>query len=166
MGFGKDGKGVIMHERAVITLGALAGATAIKSDAQLSFDEDFRLIKTEYWVSFEGITVTEIPIVIGIADNELTVAEIAETLGAAPTDRNDWSTVEESLRPVFPMNTVPVSNVASGSVAEGQMLEKTFRWTFSNDEGFTWFAFNDTGAQLTTGGIIRIRAKHYGVWVT
>lgn len=166
-GFGKDGKGVILNERAVITLGALGSSVTKKSDSQLTFGEDFRLIKSEYWVAYEGLTAGETPIIIGIADNELSVTEIAECLAAAPVDRNDNLGNEQAHRPVFPFAVIPDHNDGiRGALNNGKAIEKTLRWTFSDTEGFTLFAHNDTGATLTTGGIIRIRAKHYGVWVT
>lgn len=169
MGFGKDGKGAIIMENAQIALSTLADATAIKQTSGGiggNLQEDFRILKTEYSVFVEGGTQGEGPITIGLADNELSVAEIAECLDLnGPVDRNDRDGNEKATRPVWELVSLNAGDVDNFSDIV-QRMEKKFRWTFSDAEGWTWFAYNDSGGTLTTGVIVRIRAKHFGVWVT
>lgn len=168
MGFGKDGKGAIIYENAQIALSTLADAAAIKQTSGGiggNLGEDFRILKTEYSVFVEGFTNDEGPITFGIADNELSVTEIAETLNLlGPLARNDRDGQEKSERAVFEYGQVMANSSVQGGVEPRH--EKTPRWTFSDTDGWTWFAYNDSGAALTTGTILRIRAKHFGVWVT
>ncbi len=165
MGFGKDGKGVIIRERDTITLGALATITAIKSGSQINPTDDFRLIKTEYFIGVEGMTSGEGPVLIGLADNELSVTEIAGSIGAdGPVDRNDRGGEEAATRAVWVLDAI-FSQVFPGG-SSSTKGEKTFRWTFSNPEGWTFFAFNNDPNTLTTGTIVHFYAVHYGVWVT
>ncbi len=102
MGFGKDGKGQIIRENVTISLGTLAANTAIKASAQVAIQEDFRLIKTKASVNYFSPDLdVDNAIVVGIADNELSAAEISEALTASPTDHNDNVPQERSMRPVF-----------------------------------------------------------------
>lgn len=167
MGFGKDGKGVIIRENTSITLGTLANGAAIKATGgQLAITEDFRIIKTEYLISFEGKTADENIITIGLADNELSVTEIAECLAVdGPLDRNDHLKNEQVMRPVWELAQLGAGT--NGVIPDtGLPGERNLRWTFSDTDGWTWFAYNESGAALTTGTVVRIRAKHFGVWVT
>lgn len=168
MGFGKDNKGVIIREKPTITLGTLNAATAIKQTSggvAGSMGEDFRLIKTEVFIYVEGANVDEGPITVGIADENLTVAEIAECLATeGPKDRNENAESEQSHRPVWELVVIENDSAERGGVH--QPIEKVLRWTFSAAEGWCWFAYNDSGAQLAGGTIVRIRAKHFGVWLS
>ncbi len=167
MGFGKDGKGVIVREQHSIGLSTLAGQTALKFGTQIAIGEDFRIIKTEFTLHYEGHTLGEGPLTVGIADNELSVADIGETLILdGPTDRNDNSGNEQAMRPVWELAQVS-GETASGRVpSSGLWAEKTLRWTFSNPEGWTWYAWNGSGTPLAGGMNVIVRAKHFGVWVT
>ncbi len=165
MGFGKDGKGVIMYNNDTITLGALASHAAVKQTNPLAIEEDFRVLKMRIVGGLDSTTGEEGPIVLGIADNELSAAEIAECWNAeGPLDRNDNLKDERAHRPVFIL-----CNLEETAFGDGKYVfdvEENIRWTFSNTEGFCIFAFNLDGAALTTGGVVRFLAKFYGVWVT
>lgn len=164
MGFGKDGKGAIIRELGTITLGALGSTVSVKSGSQLAIEEDFRIIKSSVLLKVEGMTGNEGPVIIGIADNELTVAEISECLVTdGPLNRSDRGKQEEAERAVFPICIVQNENEMPNN---GMPIEKTLRWTFSNTDGWTFFAFNMTTGALTTGGTVYFFATHYGVWVT
>jgi len=168
MGFGKDGKGVILRETNIITLSTLGAAAAIKAASNIGLQEDFRLIKTEFFVFQTAMTADEY-VIIGISDTELSAAEVAQSYNVdGPVDRNDNLANEQSHRPVWPICIITEGGTGSDSDLPGGGLpiEKTIRWTFSDTEGFTFHAFNPGTAALTTGGVIHITAKHYGVWVT
>lgn len=172
MGFGKQGTGEILHERATLTIGGLAAAAAIKSTAGLldNLLDDFRIIKTEYLISQVGNWgAVGDEIYFGICNGELTVAEIAANIVSnGPQNRNDRGRQESSMRAVWVLgqlkgsSTTIVEDVLDG----GKVQEKTLRWTFSNPEGWSWFAFNPLTGALTTGAVFSITAKHFGVWVS
>ncbi len=169
MGFGKDGKGVIIREDDIITLATLASKTVVKQDAALVMAEDFRMIKVRSFIHLHGGTFTDNdgPLIIGIANDELTVAEIKECLEAnGPLNRNDRIPEERSMRAVFELAMLQF--VEGGAVVQQIVetpLESIIRWTFSNPEGWTWFAYNFGGSALATGGVIKLRNKYFGVWV-
>ncbi len=169
MGFGKDGKGVIVRETQTITVGGLTSGTTIKGGT-LTLSEDFRILKTEYLITQIGNWgAIGDEVVIGIADNELSVGEISECISIdGPLDRNDNVGHERSMRPVWLL--LDLKGDSTTTVKEppndGQMMTFNLRWTFSDPEGWTWFAFNPLAGSLTAGAVFNIIAKHYGVWVT
>lgn len=169
MGFGKDGKGVIIREIVDITVGALADNSCIKQTAGglgSDLNEDFRLIKTEYYIHANGWQAGEGPVYVGVANNELTTTEIAESLTiSGPQDRSDRLNEEKATRATWLFGSINASDAYR--TPEGTPpQEKSLRWTFTAGDGWTWFAHNNSGGTLTTGLVIRIIAKHFGVWVT
>ncbi len=156
-----------MYDEITITLGALADNASIKQTIPYAIEEDFRLIKVEWAGKMAGHTAGEGPIILGIADNELLVDEIAQAYNASPVDSNDNVNNERAMRPCFQLGLVS-GNGTTDILSKGggpEFMEKTIRWTFSNPEGFTWFALNQSGGAFTTGTIFVLHAKYYGVWV-
>ncbi len=163
----KESNLAIVHSFTTITLGALASLDAVvvedgKIDA--SRLEGFRLIKTQYWMDYKAKTANEGPVLIGFAMNQ-NAAEIEEALEADPQQRADIPEGEQTMRPVFPLEVVPfapTSQVADGFAVRGEQIS---RWSMPEGKGLSWFAYNFGPAVLTTGGIIVIYAKHFGVWL-
>ncbi len=172
MGFGKDGKGVIIRDNDQITLGALNANAAIKQANPLVLAEDFRMLKSEHFLTMESGTFVagDGPIVVGVANGELSVTEIAECLNTdGPLNRNDRANQESAERAVFPFCQLDFIEKAVGGVEVlNQGLPVVFKkpWTYSNPEGWTLFAFNHGGSALTTGAILRNLSTYYGVWVS
>jgi len=170
MGFGKDGKGMIIHQADIITLSNLASATALLQDnvANLTLGEDFRILKQEYFVGHnETIAAGDGPIYFGVCNGELTVAEIAEQLvQTGPLNRNDAARTEQALRQIKILEVFGPSTAGSTDDLNWRKGTWNPRWTYSNPEGWNFFAFNQSGGVLVTGTILRFRAKNYGVWVS
>ncbi len=170
MGFGKDGKGALIRESTSLDLGTLGAVTAIKADAALVIGDDFRLLKSEIMATLErDLGGTDEAVLIGIADNELSVAEIAECLVAnGPIDRNDNLANERAMRPVWIIGQFRGVGAVETIHMGLPIIHKGKPWTFSNPEGWTFFAFNPTGAALadTNTPEVKLFATHYGVWVT
>ncbi len=176
MGFGKDGKGAILRENTTVALSTLSGNTALKVDgADLAITEDFRLMKSEIFGNITGLTAGEGEgILLGLASDELTVAEIAAAINAAgPLDRNDRASMEAAERPVWLIGAYSPAIGSPASPTEGHFVSDNggarivhkMPWTFSNPEGWVFFVMN-TGSSLQTGASVRIVATHFGVWVT
>ncbi len=170
MGFGKDGKGVIITHADIITLSTLATNTALKQANPLNLDEDFRLIKMELSAVLTGLTATEGPIHLYLVNDELTVAEIAEAItNAGPQDRNDRLQQERAERFVKLLGVfdgLSANEPLLGRDGQSGFIADTIRWTFSDPEGWAIVAFNQSGGTLTTGAVIRMVMKYFGVWVT
>lgn len=168
-GFGKDGKGQIIWRTVDFALGALAEDDLI-SATLLGIDEDFRVLKAELFV--EVITVAEGDLsnflLFGLADGELSITEIQETILSVARDRNDNLELERSHRPVWPVGILHPVDPAIDSMhlgADGHHIWKP-RWTFSDDDGLSMWVFNYGVGPLTTGALCKCIAKLFGVWVT
>lgn len=163
MGFGKDGKGIIIYEneRAVLGGALNSGIASISiGDVVGLLTEDFRLLKVEGAIDIQGLAAGEM-CVVGLADGQLTAAEIQECLAAFPVNPNDYPAIERSHRPVF------LLGYAAGIKNDGHNLvefEKTIRWTFSNPDGWMFFLFNP-GANHAGALTYILLSKAYGVWV-
>ncbi len=172
MGFGKDGKGVIIRQFDTIVLGALAAQAVVKQSNPFTLGEDFRMLKFEIFADMAAVPAfadSDGPVLVGIANNEFSVAEISESLGAnGPTDRNERLEQEHAERAVWPyfmMNFDSVTGTKSDNVIRMPQTGSP-RWTFSDPEGWCWFGFNMGSGALNTGASIRFECKFYGVWVT
>ncbi len=172
MGFGKDHTGTIIRE--VVQdegVGALASKDAVKITGPI-LQEDFRLLKSEFTAIMNGLTAGEgAGLIIGIANGELSAAEIEEALEVGgPLDLNDRVGSERAMRNVKVLGAtqVPagVANTELQFVNEhgGPIIVSKHRWTYSNPEGWSWWIYNQ-GGSLTTGATLQLLCTHYGVWV-
>jgi len=170
MGFGKDGKGIIIRETVLLTPADLAAKAVVKHTAGLTLVEDFRIIKVEYHIVQVGNWgAVGDAIMIGISNGELSVVEIAETLNLdGPPNPNNAIANERSMRAVWLLNFLrgDSTSVVNDPLDDGKVLEKTLRWTFNNPEGWSWFAYNPLTGALTTGAVFEVHAKYFGVWLT
>lgn len=161
-GFGKGGKGQILYENEIATLGAVIAAGAVSApigDYQNGLDEDFRILKVEGAIAVDGLAAGEMA-VFCLADGALTAAEIAECLVASPDGPNDVPAIEHSHRPVFPVATL----WGSSDETNLRSFEKTVRWTFSDDEAWQWVLYNP--GNVHAGALTYVMwTKIYGVWV-
>ncbi len=170
MGFGKDGKGVIIREDDVESLGALAQFSVVKMDG-ITLREDFRMLKSEIFAHVDVLTAGEGQgLLLGIANDDLSAAEIAACIVTdGPTDNSDRIKVETANRNVKLLSSAILQDVAGTSrhffgENGSPMITSKHRWTYSNPEGWAFFIFND-GLTLTTGSAVRLVATHFGMWV-
>ncbi len=171
MGFGKDGKGIIIREQRSVNLSTLAAGAAILVGTKLAMTDDFRMLRSEVQAHLAGGTAGDVEgLIFGLADGDLTVAEIAATILAnGPLDANDIVTGNIAMRPVWNMGVAITNFDGTDGFYQGEanspMLIVKPRWTFSATKSWNWFVFNDTGSALTTGASTFILAKNFGVWV-
>ncbi len=170
MGFGKDNKGVIITQSDLITLSTLANNTAIKQASPMAITEDYRIIKAEIAAQLNGVTSGETPIHLYLANDQLSVAEVAEAIaGPGPLDRSQRIQQERAERAVFYLGSFMGNDTEiplRGHDGQEAVITKTVRWTFSSGVGWTLLAFNQSGGTLTTGAVVRLVSKFFGVWVT
>ncbi len=169
MGFGKDGKGVIMREFRAQALGALANNSAILLGTKLSTLERFRMIKNEVYCTVDGLTTGEgTGLLFGLADGAFDVTEVEAALeNNGPLGPNESDDAEVSER--FVMLTGALDR-ETGTTAifeneqGGHKMSNTIRWTFARTKSWNYFIYNE-GPTITTGATARILGKSYGVWV-
>ncbi len=163
MGFGKDGKGQIFYETSILAPGALAAKDALVDPNgqynQGTLLEDVRILKSEIKIDVRSGTAGDV-VLIGMANGELSAAEIEGSLESTPLNSNDRGELEKALRAVF-----PIVQFTIGDDPASIDIVKTLRWTFNNPEGWSWWMYNPRTAAMTTGAEIILFAKHFGVWV-
>ncbi len=173
MGFGKDGKGVIIREFRTQALGALAGTTGILIGSKIATLERFRMLKSEIQAVIVAMASLEgVGLALYLVDGEYTLAEFeaAMELVAGPVGPNDRINEELAERFILWAGSV---NVGENAVIErqvtnehgGGLLSVKPRWTFARTKSWNWILYNH-GSTLTTGATVKLYAKDFGVWVT
>lgn len=171
MGFGKDGKGVIIRESREQALGILADKTVIFIGTKLATLDDFRMLKTEVNAFLDGGTAGDVGgLLIGLADGDLSTSEIAAGMVVnAPLGPNDVVGGNVAMRPSWIIGAL----VADGSGTQGHFrgegnspnIKFNPRWTFAQTKAWNFFIYNNTGHALTTGAVVELLTKDFGVWV-
>ena len=171
MGFGKDGKGVIIREQATQALLTLAANTAlIIATGDLTITEDFRMLKSRIAAHVDTLTAGDGEgLMLGIANGNLSVAEIAAVMQLdGPADFSDRINEEVAERFVYVISQISESlgvNAVFKNENGGPIIEIKPRWSFSNTDGWNFFVYNDGGGAFTTGAVVRLIMTHYGVWL-
>ncbi len=170
MGFGKDGKGIIIRENRSQALGTLAQGSAIFIGTKLAILERFRMLRGEMYSTVVALTSGEgTGFIFGLADGDLSLAEVEAAIEAnGPLGPND--TVGEAIsdRPVWFLGAIDRETGTEAlfeNETGGHMLVTKPRWTFGRTKSWNWFIYN-LGAAPTTGSTAFIRSKSFGVWVT
>ncbi len=170
MGFGKDGKGVIIRQSLNQAIGTLAAQVSLLIGTKPATLERFRIIKAEIYATITGATSGELNgMFLGLADGDFSNAEIEAAIEAnGPQGPNDQ--VGEELAERFIMMFGATDRETGTELVfhndhGGHIMSETVRWTFARTKSWNWFIYN-MGAAPTTGASVIIRAKLFGVWVT
>ena len=154
----------VLKDSASITYGALANETVILQGSPLVITEDYYMISMDIWLAQRNKDAGQGPILIGIADADLTTGEITEAVLASQLDPSDIIEKERSQRPVRIIGQFPC--IALDEVMNnGLPIRKTIKLSFSSAKGWTLWAMNQSGATLTTGGSCRFNLTSYGRWL-
>ncbi len=156
----------IIWDEIQISLGTLATETAVQVASRIDAArlQGFRLLRTEYFIRAKGLTGADDPIVVGL-NHDLTVTEVKECINADPQRSGDTTAdaASRTKRPVWPFEVFGVYADGNGeSVAKGVAK---IGWSAPEGTTFNWFVYNFGSGPLTTGGIVDIIAKHFGVWL-
>ncbi len=172
MGFGKDGKGVIITETRTNALGTLGGSTGIFVGTKLATLERFRMLKSEVSLTVTDVTGDEANgLSLYLVDGDLSLAEAEAAIeNNGPLGPNDTVSADVAMRPVFrvegQVDMAGADPIATGAVNTGLLQGKINpRWTFARTKSWNWMVYNK-GSGLTTGSTAVIHAKDFGVWVT
>ncbi len=162
----------IIRETAIITLLTLADLTALKAVQASAITDDFRIIKSEFYAFASGVTAGEFfGFGLYLVNDDLTAVQIQNALtNDGPLNSSDRDKIEAANRFV---KLVGVSDMLDDADTKPsfkgedneQLISKTIRWSFNKGVGWNWAVFNNSGGALTTGGIVKIVATHYGVWI-
>ncbi len=160
----RTGKFVVFNVDQSVVLGTL-GAGTIGSSAVTGLGVTrVKIISVDLMYSLTGFTSGEGPIVVGIANGDLSNTEIGEALDAQPTSQTDIIANERRRRPVRRMGVF--SGVAvSETLNDGKAIrQKLFTTLDEGTELLVWARNQDTSA-LTTGATVDVFGKVYAEWM-
>ncbi len=138
---------------------------AVVSSAGDPMGREFFWISGDIYWALKGATVGEGPIVVGIAHNDYTDAELTENLNqTGMEDPGDKIAQERGRRLVRRAGQFSV--VAANEVLNDGKAKRT-KAGFVLTDGFApnFWAQNRSGATLTTGMVVQISGKIYGRWI-
>ncbi len=163
-GFSDNPMAGIIYDDTTINLSTLPAGTAIilPSKIDASREQGFRILRTEWHIAYDGITIGEGPVVFGFSCN-VAATEIEACIEADPQDSADRVGNTQSSQPVWPLVYQARSEGENGIEPLNGMLKP--RWTVPEGEQANWFAYNRSSSALTTGGVFFVFAKHFGVWL-
>ncbi len=169
MGFGKDGKGIIITERNSQSLGTLGDDIVIFIGTKVAIAEDFRILKSEVRATLHGHTQgEEVGLYLGLADGDLGVSEVGGALDAnGPVDSNDIVQGNVAMRPVWLVGGINSIGGLNGNFLGadgGPIIKFNPRWSFGLTKSWNWFIWNASGSALTTGSTVQVSSKNFGVW--
>ncbi len=175
MGFGKDGKGVIISELREQAIGSLGANTGIIIGTKLALATRFRMLKVELTATLVDMTASEgLALQVYLADGNLTLVEFEAAIEQnGPISANQIAEGEKAMRPTWLMgagpahlnNPVAADGFMMVNGSGGPLLEAKPRWTFGIGNSWNWLVYNG-GKAITTGSTMKIKSKVYGVWVT
>ncbi len=168
MGFGKDGRGVILWDNTIFDLNALAGKDVVIATGRHgagTMKTGFRLIRIDWWIGWEAqLNITAGgPFLVGLAHGDYTSAEIEAAIEAVVLGRDDTTEIELSNRIVFPLGVIAPADAVAPIVISGSTV---IRWTFPDPAGWQFWAYNISSTSVASATIIlNLLAKEFGVWV-
>ncbi len=149
-----------------IALSTLGSETVIKGSL---ITGPSTLDQRVYWLSFkgyitiDGLTPGEGALEVGVAHDDLTVAEIAEALDANDADADDIIARERRRRPVRQWG-IFAGKDASEYLNNETSYDKSYKIRFSTGrdlEPAIWVR-NHSLATLTTGAVVKVFGKLWG----
>ncbi len=144
-------------------LGTLANADLIAGELVPVADEEYRALSLKLVWAIKGATVGEGPIVVGVADGDYTAAEIEEWLEATTAmTRGDRIAREQADRRCRRVGVFGNEGVAE-TLNDGKAITTRLNWHVVEGKTIQVWAYNQSGAALTTGanimqnGAVRLR---------
>ncbi len=150
---------------AELLLSTLADDTVIKvSMLSQNFGEDIFCISVDVLASIVDLTAGEVPLIFGVAHNDLTVSEILEFLDSELTDPDDLIQKERSRRPVRRIGVFSKGSVSEIELNDGKKIRQTMKFSVGDGHNVALFIANRSGATLTTGAGLKVSGTLFGRW--
>ncbi len=140
---------------ATIVLGTLADSTVILGDIIGAMPTGAYIHNVTALWGLRDATAGEGPIDVGFAHGDLSTTEIKENLTVAFNDAGNIISRERASRPVRKVGSFGVIG-DSTSLNDGQPVKRAARFNVQNDHELKAWAYNRSGAALTTGAAVVI----------
>ena len=147
-----------------LPLSTLADDTVLGTNLTGNFGEDLFVISIDGLWTLQDLTALEEPIEVGFAHNDLSLTEVKEALNAELTDPDDIIQKEHSRRPVRRAGIFSGVSSVNRSLNNGVKIRTKMLFMIGNDHGVRFWAFNKSGAPLTTGAVLHVSGTIFGRW--
>lgn len=148
---------------AALTLSTLADATLLSQVLVGTLAEDLWAIAAHLTWAIRGQTVGEGPLFVGVADGDLTDAEIEEKIELVYVDPADRIAVERAGRAVRNAGAFP-SIAIDEVIQDGKVIKTKMNFMEGNGKTIKFWVYNRSGAALTGGALIQVFGYVYGNW--
>jgi len=145
-----------------MALSTLADDTVLQ-DTVITFGEDFYCVSVDVQFALEGFTAGEGPIFVGWSHGDLSAIEVEEALDANVSDPDDIIANEHSRRPVRKTGVFMGLNT-NEALWDGKPIRTTLKFSVGDGHNLNIWAYNKSGATLTTGAQVRMLGTLYGRW--
>ncbi len=149
-----------------LALGTLAGNDVLNGLSKIDASRrmGFRVTRMEYWIEWFGKTVGNGPIMIGWTPTK-SGAQVELALEADPQGSDDGVTQQQANEPVFPLVMIPTTSTEIGEDQDAIHGVLNPKWSSPEGVSAQWWAFNMNSSALTTGTVVNIFCKYFGVWL-
>ncbi len=152
-------------EAITLTLSTLAAkdSIAVSSKLDSSQTDGFFIAKARTLGEFSGSTVTEGPVVIGVAINS--GASAIET--AVESDPQSMFAVADQGKGTYikPLGMIRKAHADGNLAASWPYIDWDPRWTKSVDQNVSYWAYNMDSSALQTGTVINFHTQFFGRWI-
>ncbi len=146
-----------------ITAGNLA-ADAFVATNLTAIAQDAQFVSTDVYISMEAHTAGEGPVQVGIANSDLSTAEIGECLDSVPASQSDIIAIEQARRPVRNVGVLPGLNTDE-VLKNGEPTRIKLQWRIRGSSDLQAWIRNKSSSPLTTGSLIKVWGKVYLRWM-
>ncbi len=168
MGLGKSGNLDIVWDFVEMAIGALGALTAVNIPTKIdaSRDQGYRVMKAQAAVVWDNKTTVEGPIIVGLAANQ-TATGVEECMEADPQNPNTDGGGQDQFRanracwPIAFINRTETN----GRLDNGRFVDVPIRWSMPEHGNFDCWAYNNDSSPLSTGTLITVALKLFGVWL-
>lgn len=151
----------LVRTSTAVALTTLANVTVLTAVVTGAADGAYRAMTLTNTWSLKGLTASEGPITVGYAHSDYTVTEIKEAIEAgASISIGNKVAQEQANRLVRIVGSF--SGLSTNEVLEhGEPISTKLNWFIPIGESVSIFAYNDSGATLTTGAIVDVTGKMF-----
>lgn len=149
-----------------LALSTLGGASLLGADLFPSVDGDFYVVSVKGNWTIKDQTAGEGPIIVGFAHGDYTDAEIEEWYEVTGEFiRGDKIANERARRRCRESGAFQCKDQQPETLNDGNPQNTPMRFVIEDGQNIKFWAYNDSGATLTTGAIVEFRGKVFGRYI-
>lgn len=143
----------------------LATVTVITATTLPVSDNEYRVLGVRNLWSIRGFTPSEGPIVVGYAHGDYSVSEIKQSIEAETMmTRGDKIAAEQGNRLVRRVGMF-AGNIEDETINDGKPIYTRLNWVIPVGKTLNAWAYNQSGASLTTGSVLIQNGKATIKWL-